>query len=116
MKKALRGDVGARINIRALLLRWVGGASMAVPDRCYHCGRRSELEQHAVYDAEIAHLGDGWRQRVENRRRDVYHCGRMTHTSSASARSSRTGRRYLALTPSMRARPGCGRMAPVAWL
>ena len=27
---------------------------MAVPDRCYHCGRRGELEQHAVYDAEIA--------------------------------------------------------------
>jgi hypothetical protein len=41
---------------------------MAVPDRCYHCGRRGELEQHAVYDAEIAHLGDGWRQRVEERR------------------------------------------------
>ncbi len=47
---------------------------MAVPDRCYHCGRRGELEQHAVYDAEIAHLGDGWRQRVEERRRDVYRC------------------------------------------
>ena len=47
---------------------------MPIPDRCYHCGRRGKLEQHTVFDTEIAHLDDGWRRRIEQRPKDVYHC------------------------------------------